>query len=71
VTASAIGIFILALLGFWFLGGLVLRVGSAFLVFMGAADLAITGNASAATLLLAGACLWFAGRLHRAVRRRA
>ena len=71
MTASAIGIFILALLGFWFFGGLVLRVGGAFLVFMGAADLAITGNASAAILLTAGACLWLAGRLHRAVRRRA
>jgi hypothetical protein len=71
VTASAIGILILALLGFWFLGGLLLRVGGVLLVLVGAMGLAVTGDASAVIPLTAGTCLWLAGRFHRAVRRRA
>ena len=70
MTASAIGILILALLGFWFLGGLLLRVGGVLLVLVGAIGLAVTGNPSAVIPLTAGACLWLAGRLHRTVRRR-
>jgi hypothetical protein len=71
VTASAIGILILALLGFWFLGGLLLRVGGVLLVLLGAMGLAVTGNASGVIPLAVGACLWFAGRLHYAARHRA
>lgn len=71
MTASAIGILILALLGFWFLGGLLLRVGGVLLVLVGAMDLAVTGDAGAVIPLTVGAGLWFAGRIHRAVRHRA
>ena len=64
MTASAIGILILALLGFWFLGGLLLPAGGVLLVLLGAMGLAVTGNASGVIPLAVGACLWFAGRLH-------
>ncbi len=71
MTASAIGIVILALLGFCLLGGLVLRVGGSLLVLVRAAGLAATGDGSAAIPLALGASLWFAGKLHYAVRHRA
>jgi hypothetical protein len=71
VIASAIGILILALLGFWFLGGILLRVGGVLLVLVGAMGLAVTGNANAVIPLAVGAGLWFAGRLHYAARHRA
>ena len=71
MTASAIGIAIVALLGFWLLGGVLLRIGGTLLVLAGGLALALTGNPSAVILLAAGSGMWLAGRLHHAVRHRA
>jgi hypothetical protein len=68
---SAVGIAILALLGFSLFGGLVMRVGGFLLILTGAGALATGGNAGAVVPILAGAALWSCGRLHRAARRRA
>lgn len=70
-AASTIGIAIVALVGFWLLGGVLMRIGGTILVLAGGAALAITGNGEAVFLLLAGATLWLAGRAHHAVRHRA
>jgi hypothetical protein len=70
-TASAVGIAILALVGFRLFGGVLMRVGGLLLVLMGAGALAIGGGAGAVAPILAGAGLWACGWLHRAAHRRA
>lgn len=65
---SALGIAILAVLGAWLLGGLVLRVGGALLLFGGAVGLAAAGNANGLLVVALGAALWLAGHLHYALR---
>jgi hypothetical protein len=70
-AASVIGIAIVALVGFWLLGGVLMRIGGTLLILFGGAALAITGSGSAVLFLLAGSALWLAGRAHRAVRHRA
>lgn len=70
-AATIIGIAIVALVGFWLLGGVLMRIGGMLLVLAGGAVLAVTGNGGAVLLLLAGAALWLAGRAHHAVRHRA
>ncbi|MBS1676680.1 MAG: hypothetical protein JST08_04755 [Actinobacteria bacterium] len=58
---------ILALVGPWLLGGVVMRVGGFLLFLTGAGSSAI----GAVVPLLAGAGPWACGRLHRAAHRRA
>lgn len=65
---SALGTAILAVLGFWLLGGFLARAGGALLVLVGAVGLAATGDANGALVLLAGAALWWFGHLHHALR---
>ena len=56
---------VLVALGFWLLGGVVLRVGGILLVAVGLLSTAATGSPSAALVALLGAA---AQRCHRAVR---
>lgn len=67
MSTSALGIAIVALVGFWLLGGVLMRLGGTLLVIAGGAALAV-GNRSAVVLLLAGVALWLGGRLHRSLR---
>jgi hypothetical protein len=71
MTPSTIGIAIVALLGFWLLGGMLLRLGGTLLVAAGGLALALADKGIAIPLLLAGSALWLAGRFHHAVRHRA
>jgi hypothetical protein len=70
-TPTLIGIGLVALVGFWLFGGIVMRTGGALLVLAGGGALALSGGRVAVFLLVAGATLWGLGRTHRAVRRRA
>lgn len=67
--AATIGVAILALLGFWMLGGVVARWGGALLVAAGAVGLATTGDGDGLVLVVAGAALWLIGHLHFWLRR--
>jgi hypothetical protein len=71
MTASTIGIAIFALVAFWLVGGVVLRLGGTLLVAAGGLALALADREIAIPLLLAGSGLWLAGRFHHAVRHRA
>ena len=70
MTASTIGIAIFALVAFWLLGGVVLRLGGTLLIGAGGLALALAEKGIAVPLLLAGSALWLAGRFHHAVRHR-
>ncbi|HEX3391581.1 MAG TPA: hypothetical protein VHS55_03370 [Solirubrobacteraceae bacterium] len=59
---------VLIALGFWLLGGVVLRVGGALLAFGGLLCTAMTGSPSAALLTVLGALAWLAGHWLYAVR---
>lgn len=65
---SVIGAALLAALGFWIFGGFALRLGGALLVLLGAAGLAMTGDASGLLLAMLGALLWWVGHFHYALR---
>jgi hypothetical protein len=55
-------------LGFWLLGGIVLRVGGILLVAGGLLSTAATGSALAALLTVLGGLAWLGGQWHYAVR---
>ena len=59
---------VLAALGFWLLGGVLLRVGGILLVAVGLLSTATTGSPSAALLTLLGAVAWLGGQWLFAVR---
>jgi hypothetical protein len=70
MSASTLGILIVAVSAFWLLGGVLLRFAGLLMVLAGGLLLAATGNRDAIWLLLAGACVWLAGRLHHRLRHR-
>jgi len=65
---SAIGTVLLVALGFWIFGGFALRFGGAVFILVGAVGLAVAGNANGSLLVMLGALLQWAGRLHFALR---
>lgn len=65
---TTLGIALLALIGLWLLGGLLLRMGGAILALGGIAALALAGDPQALVCVGAGAALWLAGHWHYALR---
>jgi hypothetical protein len=59
---------VLVALGFWLLGGIVLRVGGILLVAGGLLSTAATNSPSAALLTVLGGLAWLAGQWHYAAR---
>jgi hypothetical protein len=59
---------VLVALGFWMLGGIVLRVGGALVVAGGLLSTAATGSPAAALLTVLGGLAWLAGQWLFAVR---
>jgi hypothetical protein len=59
---------VLVALGFWLLGGVVLRVGGILLVAGGLLSAAATGSPSAALLTVLGAVAWLGGQWHYGAR---
>ena len=59
---------VLVALGFWLLGGIVLRVGGILLVAGGLLSTAATGSPSAAMLTVLGGLAWLGGQWHYAAR---
>lgn len=70
MSASTLGILIIAISAFWFLGGVLLRFAGVLMVAAGGLLLAATGNEHAIWFLIAGACVWVMGRLHYRLRHR-
>jgi hypothetical protein len=68
VIPTTLGIALLALIGLWLLGGLLLRIGGAVLALAGVAGLALAGDAWALVCVAIGAVLWLAGHWHYALR---
>ncbi|HEY0280946.1 MAG TPA: hypothetical protein VGC32_21995 [Solirubrobacterales bacterium] len=71
MSASTLGILIVAISAFWLLGGVLLRFAGILMGLAGGLLLAATGDEYALWLLIAGACVWLAGRLHYRLRHRA
>lgn len=65
---AVLGVALLALIGFWLLGGLLLRIGGAILALVGAAALALTGDPEALLAVAIGVALWLAGHWHHGLR---
>lgn len=65
---AALGLALLALIGFWLFGGLLLRTCGAILALVGVAALALTGDPQALLCVGIGAALWLAGHWHYALR---
>ena len=65
---SSLATGVLVALGFWLLGGVVLRVGGALLVWGGLLSTAASGSPSAALLTVLGALAWLAGQWAYAAR---
>ena len=65
---TTLGIALLALIGLWLFGGLLLRIGGAILALAGVAGLALTGDPEALLCVGIGAALWLAGHWHCALR---
>ena len=59
---------VLVALGFWLLGGVMLRVGGVLLVAGGLLSTAATGSPSAALLTVLGGLAWLGGQWHYAAR---
>jgi hypothetical protein len=59
---------LLALLGVWLLGGVLLRIGGLFLILAGGCGVGLQHNASGVLVLAIGALLWLAGHWHYALR---
>ena len=59
---------VLVALGFWLLGGIVLRVGGVLLVAVGLLSTATTGTPLAALLTALGAVAWLCGQWHYGAR---
>lgn len=65
---AALGLTLLALIGFWLFGGLLLRMGGAILALVGVAGLALTGDPEALFCVAIGAAFWLAGHWHYTLR---
>ncbi len=70
MSASTLGILIVAISAFWLLGGVLLRFAGILMIVAGALLLAATGNENAIWLLIAGACVRVMGRIHYRLRHR-
>lgn len=68
MAVTAVGIAILALIGFWFFGGVVLRVVGAVFAFVGLISLIALGNIAALLMVAIGLVMWLAGHWHFALR---
>jgi hypothetical protein len=60
--------FLVGLLAFWLLGGLVARLGGLLLVLAGVANLALNPQLGAALLIGVGSAIWLFGHWHYALR---
>jgi hypothetical protein len=65
---SVLGIAILAVAAFWFMGGVFLRVGGVFFFLLGVIGLIALGDAFGIFIALIGAASWLAGHWHFALR---
>ncbi len=65
---TVLGIAILAVAAFWFMGGVFLRVGGALFFLVGVISLIALGNAFGIFIVLIGAASWLAGHWHFALR---
>lgn len=65
--AAALGLALLALIGLWLFGGLLLRMGGAILALGGMTALALAGDPQALVCVGIGAALWLAGHWHYAL----
>jgi hypothetical protein len=59
---------ILAMVGFWLFGGVVLRVGGIVFVFAGLVSLVALANPAALLMVVIGLFMWLAGHWHFALR---
>ena len=64
----AIGIAIIACVGFWMVGGVLLRAAGLVVAALAALNLALVGNAAAILLFVVGLALWLVGHWHYALR---
>lgn len=65
---AAVGIAVIAVVGFWIVGGVLLRAGGLIIALLGVLDLAIYGNPTGIIPLLIGILLWLIGHWHYALR---
>jgi hypothetical protein len=68
MTISVVGIAIIALVGFWLFGGVILRVVGAVFVFVGLISLVMLANPAALLMVVIGLVMWLAGHWHFALR---
>src|ERR1035441_4059920 len=68
MLTAAVGIAIVAIVGSWIAGGILLRTGGLIVALLGALDLAINHNPAGIALLAARAAVWLAGHWHYALR---
>lgn len=68
MTVTVIGIAILAIVGFWLFGGVVLRVAGAVFVFVGLISLVTLANPAALLMVAIGLVMWLVGHWHFALR---
>jgi hypothetical protein len=71
MTVTVVGIAILAILGFWMFGGVVLRVGGVVFVLVGLVSLVTLANPAALLMVIIGLVMWLAGHWHFALRHHA
>ena len=64
----AFGIAIIACVGFWMVGGVLLRAAGLVVAALAALNLALVGNAAAILLFVVGLALWLVGHWHYALR---
>lgn len=64
-----LAIAVVAIVGFWIAGGVLLRVGGVGVAVFGVLVLAVDHNLAGIVLLVVGVLLWFVGQWHYAVRR--
>jgi hypothetical protein len=69
MTLAGLGLLLVALVGFWLLGGVLLRLGGLLLAAAGAFALAVSGDGNGILVFALGALLWLAGHWHYALRR--
>ena len=68
MALTILGIAIVAVIGFWILGGLFLRAAGVVFVFVGAISLIALRDPTALFMLVLGVVMWLAGHWHFALR---